>query len=75
MDHGATVNVAMAGEVQEVLSVEELHHQMGHVAPEAARKMVSSRAIEGIDVDLTGDLKRCASCKYVKATHKPIKKS
>jgi hypothetical protein len=35
VDHEAMVNVRMAGEVQEIIMVKQLHCQMGHIAPEA----------------------------------------
>ena len=43
----------MAGDAQEVLTIEELHCCLGHITPEAAKKMVSSGTIEGLEVDLT----------------------
>jgi hypothetical protein len=42
----------MAGEDQEVLTIEELHHQMGHIAPETTKQMVSSRAVNAINIEL-----------------------
>src|SRR5271155_1240381 len=56
VDHDITVNVAMAGEAREVVTVEELHCRMGHIAPEAAKKMVSSGAIGGISIDLSSTI-------------------
>ena len=47
---------------------------MGHIAPETAKQMVSSGAINGIKLDLTSEIEQCASCKYAKATRKPVKK-
>lgn len=32
VDHGITVNVAMSGETREVLTIEEFHRRMGHIA-------------------------------------------
>ena len=64
----------MAGDTWEVLIIKELHCHLGHIAPEAAKKMVSSGTIEGIEVDLTSTLQTCNSCEYAKATQKPIKK-
>ena len=64
----------MAGEGLEMLMVEELHHQMGHIALEIAKKMVSTGAIDGIKLDLAFEIKQCDSCEYAKATRKPIKK-
>ena len=36
--------------------------------------MVSSGAVEGIELDLTSTLQACNSCQYTKATRKPISK-
>jgi hypothetical protein len=74
MNHEIAMNIAIARKDQEVLTIEELHHQMGHIAPEAAKQMVSSKAIKGIDIDLTFKIQQCNSCEYAKATQKPIKK-
>ena len=65
------MNVAMAGEA---LTLEELHRQMGHVAPETIKRMVSNEIVEGMEADLTMPIQPCASCEYGKATRKPIKK-
>ena len=73
VDHEISVNVAMAEEGQEMLTVKELYHWMGHIAPEIAKKMVSTGAIDGMKLDLTSEIKQCDSCKYAKATRKPIK--
>ena len=74
VDHEVLVNTAMAGDAQEILTIEELHRCLGHIAPEAAKKMVSSGTVEGLEVDLTSTLQTCDSCEYAKATQKPIKK-
>ena len=74
VDYKVLINTAMAGDAQEVLKIEELHHHLGHIVPEAAKKMVSSGTIEGLEVDLILTLQTCDSCKYAKATQKPIKK-
>ena len=63
------------GVAKEVLTAEELHRRMGHIAPEAAKRMISSGAVEGIEIDSSADLKSCNSCEYAKATRKPIQKA
>ena len=68
VDHEIAVNVTMAGEDREVLTIKKLHRRMGHIAPEVAKQMVSSGAIEGIDVDLASRIQQCNSCEYAKAT-------
>ena len=75
VDHDITVNVALAGAAREVLTVEELHRRMGHIAPETAKQMVSEGAIDGMEVDLSSTIQSCNTCEYAKATCKPIRKS
>ena len=74
VDNKVAINVAMAGEDWEVLTIEELHCQMGHIAPETARQMVSKGAIKRIDIDSALEIQHCNSCEYVKAAQKSIKK-
>lgn len=65
----------MAGEAREVLTLEDLHRRMGHIASEAAKQMVSSGAVDGIELDLTSTTQSCDCCEYAKATGKPISKT
>ena len=67
IDHDVSINMAMTGEAREVVTLEELHRKMGHIAPEAAKRMVSSGAVEGIELDLTSTIQACTSCQYAKA--------
>ena len=75
VDHEVAVNIAMAGEAREVLTLEELHRRMGHIALETVKRMVRNGVIEGLEADLTVMIQPCASCEYGKATRKPIKKT
>ena len=62
-----------AGAVGEVtISLEEMHRQMGHVAPSSIERMVAEKAFEGPSIDDNTDLKFCESCEYGKAMRKPI---
>ena len=74
VDHEIVVNAAMSGQAQEVLTIEELHRRMGHIAPETIRYMVSNGGFEGMNIDLTSMIQPCDSCEYAKTTQKPIKK-
>ena len=56
VDHEVSVNVAMAGEAREILTVEELHRRMGHVTPETIKQMVSNGAFEGTKIDLAATI-------------------
>ena len=75
VDHYAERREEMGGVAKEVLTVEELHRRMGHIAPDAAKRLVSEGAVTGIELDLSSELKSCDSCEYAKATRKPIKKT
>jgi len=69
VDHPSEPN-AMVASTKEVVVVEELHQRMGHISPEAARRLVKDGATEGIEIDESSDLKLCDSGEYVKTTHK-----
>ena len=47
VDHKISVNIAMAGEGWEILMVKELHCRMRHIAPEIAKEMINTGAIDG----------------------------
>ena len=68
VDHEIVVNAAMSGQAREVLTIEDLHRRMGHVAPETIKQMVSNGKFEGIKVDLAMMIQSCDSCEYAKAT-------
>ena len=74
VDHSTDIGGEVGGMAAEVVTIEELHRRMGHIAPEAARRLVSEDAIEGLELDKSSELKTCDSCEYAKATRKPIRK-
>jgi hypothetical protein len=43
--------------------IEELHHRMGHIAPEAAKRLVINNGIDGLELDQFSQIKICNSCK------------
>ena len=43
--------------------IEDLHHQMGHITPEAAKRLVIKNAIDGLELDQLSQIKICNSCK------------
>jgi hypothetical protein len=75
VDHSVEGGGEMGGLATEVLTEEELHHHMGHITPEATKCMISKHSVKGIELDNSSKLKAFDSCKYAKATQKPIKKS
>jgi hypothetical protein len=75
VEHSVGRGGETAGMVKETVSIEELHRRMGHIAPEAAKRMVKDQAVEGIDLDPSSEIKSCASCQYAKMTRKPIQRT
>lgn len=74
VDHDIAEMAAM-GVAGEVLTLEDLHRRMGHIAPTAAQRMIDSGAIKGIELDSSSSIKSCYSCEYAKSTRKPIKRA
>ena len=58
-----------------MVSIEEIHRRMGHIAPETIKRMVSKGIIQGVEIDLTTEIQQCDSCEYAKATRKPIQRT
>jgi len=58
-----------------VLTMWDLHQRMAHIAPSAIHEMLTKGMIEGVKLDPKNEtMGQCESCKYAKATHKPIGK-
>ena len=51
----------MAGATQELLNVEQLHHYMGHISPDSAKRMVKNGSVSGIELDESTTLTSCDS--------------
>lgn len=64
--------VAMA--VKELVTIKKLHCLMAHIAPEAAKALVSKGVVEGFKLDESSKITSCNSCKHGKAHCKPIQK-
>lgn len=47
---------------------------MGHIAPEAAKRLVKDDLVTGIKLDESREIHSCDSCEYGKATRKPVAK-
>ena len=70
--HKPFVGLAKASDT---LTMAEIHSHLGHLAPEAIRKMLKDRAITGITLDdAHATMGTCDSCEYAKTTCKPIGK-
>ena len=64
--------VAMA--VKELVTIKKLHCLMAHIAPEAAKALVSKGVVEGFKLDESSKITSCDSCECGKAYRKPIQK-
>ena len=58
----------------EVIDIQTLHHQLGHVAASSIRALIRTQAIQGISLIDNGQPIYCESCEYAKMTRKNIKK-
>jgi GAG-pre-integrase domain len=62
---------------EEVLTLDQLHRRLGHISPNAAKKLAQDGFITGLRLETTASGKDvfCKSCVYVKATRKPVAKA
>ena len=75
MEHELGIEEANA--VDETLTMEQLHHRMGHISPVIAKRLIKNNFITGIQLESTssGDPFFCESYVYAKATWKSIPKA
>jgi GAG-pre-integrase domain len=61
----------------EVLMLDQLHYHLGHISPNAAKKLTQDGFITGLRLETTasGEDVFCESCVYAKATRKPVVKA
>jgi hypothetical protein len=61
----------------DVLTLEQFHRRMGHIAPETARRLVTGGLVTGVKLELSPSSEPffCESCTYAKATRKAIPKT
>ena len=65
----------VANASEEWLTLDKLHHHMGHISLDAARKLLKDKIITGVWLEYSPTKKFfCASCVYTKATQKPAPK-
>ncbi|KAF9470185.1 hypothetical protein BDN70DRAFT_767022, partial [Pholiota conissans] len=65
---------AYAGRVKEILTIDKLHHRLGHVSHAVAREMVMKGMVTGVELDEDSKPSFCKSCERGKATRKEIKR-
>jgi len=66
-----------ASTAEEVLMLDQLHCHLGHISPDAARRLAQNSFIIGLCLEstVTGKEFFCKSCMYAKATWKPVAKA
>jgi len=68
------VAAAAAARPPTTLTINELHRRLGHVAHEAARKLMKDGLVRGVKLDESSVASICESCEWAKGTRKPIQK-
>ncbi|CAA7265260.1 unnamed protein product [Cyclocybe aegerita] len=60
----------------EALTLDQLHHQLGHISPRITQKLVNDKFVTGMCLEHTvsGEPFFCESCVYAKATRKSVPK-
>jgi hypothetical protein len=72
VDHGEAV---MSAGVKTKLTLLELHRRMGHIAPDAVRKLVEDKRVVGVELEDAGEeMGTCESCEFAKTTRKRVRK-
>ena len=57
-----------------VLSIDKLHHHLGHVSHERARLLVKKGLVEGVELDMSSKATVCESREWAKGEQKAIVK-
>jgi hypothetical protein len=72
VDHGEAV---LSAGMKTKLTLLELHRRMGHIAPDAVRKLVEDKRVVGVELeDDREEMGTCESCEFAKATRKRVRK-
>ena len=62
--------------VEETLTLNQFHHQMGHISLKTAHRLIEKGLVTGIHLEPNGDQEIfCESCVYAKATHLSVPKN
>ncbi len=69
-----TTHLGESAHAIETISVMELHHCMGHIAPASACTLVKKNLVTGIKLDPDSQEAQCDACIFVCATRKPVPK-
>ena len=63
-----------ARKTKEVLTINELHRRLGHVAHERAKLLIRKGLVEGVELDMESRPTVCESCEWAKSEWKAIRK-
>ena len=65
---------AHAADTNKLLSINELHRQLGHVSHERAKLLVKKGLVEGVMLEMDSEVTVCESCEWAKGQRKTISK-
>ena len=72
VDHGEAV---MSARAKTKLTILELLRRMGHITPDAVRKLVEDKRVVGVELEDDGEeMGTCESCEFAKTTRKGVRK-
>jgi GAG-pre-integrase domain len=66
------VHTSDSVDAAELITAMELHHRLGHISVDTARKLVESGAVRGIELDPNSQESPCDACIFARATCLPI---
>jgi hypothetical protein len=69
-----TTHIEESANSVKTISIMELHHHMGHIAPTSAHALVKKGLVTGIRLDPDSQEADCKACLFAHATRKPIPK-
>ena len=68
------VHASDSADAVELIMAMELHRCLGHISVASAHKLVESRAVQGIELDLDSQESTCDTCIFARAARLPISK-
>lgn len=71
---GQVMKVPMANAATTQLTLMEFHRRMGHIAPRAAKELVSKGLVQGVELIHTSESLECEACIKAKTTRKAVSK-
>ena len=60
--------------MQMVLLLDDLHRQMGHISPNAAKTLVKNGHVTGLTLDMSSEASFCEACAKAKPMRKTVPK-